>query len=278
MAGSALVLYRNYSESDTTYDNSRMVGVILPTIEDIGWEPPSGKRFKEWNTERDGSGNYSFQPGEEQWLCEVLCAIWEEIPVITYLTTNTELASVADAIRSKGGTSSPLVYPTGFVSAINAIATGGGGGIKYAQYFTNDGETFEFYEGDMLSVVELQYDCVFIGFCTDLNSGDIISIAGSQHSDYPDTLIFSNINQQDSTPISISSFGDGEIMVEYYGSVLQGYLYAFVEGTGVDLSNDTVESSVLLEGYTAHDKSGAVITGSLAIATMSEVETYFGLT
>lgn len=41
-----------------------------------------------------------------------------------YLTTDTELASVASAIRSKGGTSSPLVYPAGFVSAIEGISTG----------------------------------------------------------------------------------------------------------------------------------------------------------
>jgi len=42
-----------------------------------------------------------------------------------YLTTDTELTSVANAIRTKGGTSAPLVYPTGFVSAIQAIPTGG---------------------------------------------------------------------------------------------------------------------------------------------------------
>lgn len=41
-----------------------------------------------------------------------------------YLTTDTELTSVANAIRTKGGTSSSLVYPTGFVSAIEAISTG----------------------------------------------------------------------------------------------------------------------------------------------------------
>ena len=40
---------------------------------------------------------------------------------------DTSLASVADAIRSKGGTSDALVFPDGFVSAISAIPTGGGG-------------------------------------------------------------------------------------------------------------------------------------------------------
>jgi len=40
-----------------------------------------------------------------------------------YLTTDTELASVANAIRTKGGTSTALVYPDGFVSAIQNIST-----------------------------------------------------------------------------------------------------------------------------------------------------------
>lgn len=43
-----------------------------------------------------------------------------------YTTTDTELTSIANAIRTKGGTSAQLEYPTGFVSAINAIAISGG--------------------------------------------------------------------------------------------------------------------------------------------------------
>lgn len=40
---------------------------------------------------------------------------------------NTDLASVANAIRTKGGTSAQLAFPADFVSAVNAIQTGGGG-------------------------------------------------------------------------------------------------------------------------------------------------------
>ena len=40
------------------------------------------------------------------------------------LTTDTDLTAIADAIRAKGGTSAPLVYPTEFVSAISAIKVG----------------------------------------------------------------------------------------------------------------------------------------------------------
>ena len=38
-----------------------------------------------------------------------------------YLVTDTELTSVANAIRTKGGTSANLLFPTEFISAINAI-------------------------------------------------------------------------------------------------------------------------------------------------------------
>ena len=42
-----------------------------------------------------------------------------------YLTNTTDLTKVASAIREKGGTSDPLVYPDGFMTAIQAIQTGG---------------------------------------------------------------------------------------------------------------------------------------------------------
>ena len=35
-----------------------------------------------------------------------------------YLTNTTDLTAVANAIREKGGTTAPLVYPDGFVTAI----------------------------------------------------------------------------------------------------------------------------------------------------------------
>lgn len=43
-----------------------------------------------------------------------------------YSVADSELTSIANAIRTKGETSDGLVFPTGFVSAINAIETDGG--------------------------------------------------------------------------------------------------------------------------------------------------------
>ena len=61
---------------------------------------------------------------------------------------DTSLASVADAIRSKGGTSDALVFPDGFVSAISAIQTGGGGGTAPSAKW--DDVTFIDYDGSVL--------------------------------------------------------------------------------------------------------------------------------
>ena len=48
--------------------------------------------------------------------------------VIDSAKLDDDLTTVADAIRSKGGTSEALAFPAGFVSAIEAIEAGGGGG------------------------------------------------------------------------------------------------------------------------------------------------------
>ena len=44
--------------------------------------------------------------------------------MVEYLTNTTDLTKIAAAIREKGGTSDSLVYPDGFVTAIQAIQTG----------------------------------------------------------------------------------------------------------------------------------------------------------
>lgn len=49
-----------------------------------------------------------------------------------YITTDTDLTSIANAIRTKGGTSAQLAFPAEFISAIEAISGGGGGGGRIA--------------------------------------------------------------------------------------------------------------------------------------------------
>lgn len=47
-----------------------------------------------------------------------------EFLMADYLVTDTELTSVADAIRTKGGTTEQLSFPAGFVSAVESIQAG----------------------------------------------------------------------------------------------------------------------------------------------------------
>lgn len=127
MAGISLQFYLN-DGSDTFRDYSSG-NASFPTLDYFRWSR-EGYNFLYWNTASDGSGTtyYADAPIPESLRGGggPFYAIWEAVsPSVTYYITNsTELTSVANAIRTKGGTSSSLVYPAGFVSAIGDIPTG----------------------------------------------------------------------------------------------------------------------------------------------------------
>lgn len=56
-----------------------------------------------------------------------------------------DLTSVANAIRTKGGTSASLAFPADFLTAIAAIPTGGGSSVESGSFTpaTNSSHTFE---------------------------------------------------------------------------------------------------------------------------------------
>lgn len=64
-----------------------------------------------------------------------------------YRVTDTELTSIANAIRTKGGTSASLEFPTGFVSAIGSIPSGGGtpNYPKQVNFYDYDGTLLHAY-------------------------------------------------------------------------------------------------------------------------------------
>ena len=64
--------------------------------------------------------------------------------VVEYLTTDTDLIKVANAIRAKSGTTAKLSFPDGFVQAIDSIPAGGGASAKW------DDVTFIDYDGSVL--------------------------------------------------------------------------------------------------------------------------------
>lgn len=55
-----------------------------------------------------------------------------------YTTSGDDLTSIANAIRTKGGTSASLSYPTEFVDAINAIPSSGGLPVVTGSFTTGE--------------------------------------------------------------------------------------------------------------------------------------------
>jgi hypothetical protein len=64
-----------------------------------------------------------------------------------------DLTSVANAIRTKGGTSAQLAFPAGFVSAINDISGGGGGAHNLPSAY----EEFEYIEATGTQYINTGY-------------------------------------------------------------------------------------------------------------------------
>ena len=87
---------------------------------------------------------------------------------------NSDLTSVANAIRTKGGTSASLAFPADFVSAIAAIPTGGGGGLSVETFTatpTSTDATIAFDAGDY--TIPSQY-ALFVK--SDITSSDGVSL------------------------------------------------------------------------------------------------------
>ena len=78
--------------------------------------------------------------------------------MVEYLTNNTDLKKVADAIRTKGGTADPLVYPDGFVEAIGNIQTGSPEQEKSVTITANGTTEITPDEGKLLNKVTVGVD------------------------------------------------------------------------------------------------------------------------
>ena len=78
--------------------------------------------------------------------------------MVEYLTNDTDLKKVADAIRTKGGTADPLVYPDGFAEAIGNIQTGSPEQEKSVTITANGTTEITPDEGKLLNKVTVGVD------------------------------------------------------------------------------------------------------------------------
>lgn len=79
-----------------------------------------------------------------------------------YIVSDTDLTSVADAIRTKAETNSSLVFPSGFVTAINSITTSSGPVLGTKTITTNGTYTAtdESLQGYSSVTVNIPYDWI----------------------------------------------------------------------------------------------------------------------
>lgn len=93
-----------------------------------------------------------------------------------------DLTSVANAIRTKGSTSTQLAFPSGFVSAINAISTGGGAVIEPLSVTVNGTYTapsgVDGYSPVTVAVPQPWGETIVVTDTTDVSGGIIRSIDG----------------------------------------------------------------------------------------------------
>lgn len=119
-----LILFFKNDGTEIIAEENRREITNFPTIEKYNWSR-DGYNFLYWNTQSDGSGDtyYAGDSFSVSIMSSSFYAIWEAVAPITeyYKVSSVDLKSVADAIRAKSGTSEALVYPDGFVSAIENI-------------------------------------------------------------------------------------------------------------------------------------------------------------
>lgn len=113
-----------------------------------------------------------------------------------YLTNVAELTAIANAIRAKGGTTEQLVYPDGFISAINSIQAGSGGvDIKIDEltpdfYFCNKDDCTAYLDlSNAITGTYFSFVISMVGTVFDPNSGNEEDecrslIAGIYNGDY----------------------------------------------------------------------------------------------
>lgn len=154
------------------------------------------------------------------------------IKLVNATSLDAGLTDIADAIRAKGGTSADLAFPGGFVSAVEAIPTGGGSGAVLVASGTFVGDSVNGRQTisvgnkmpitDFFVQIKAQNDSVFtragyriaavtaiftkeFGYFSYANTGDAVythSFHIYDKNDDTETLKNAGLNQRDGVMIS----------------------------------------------------------------------------
>ena len=191
-----------------------------------------------------------------------------------YIATDTELTAVANAIRTKGGTSDALSFPSEFVSAIEAIPQGGGGGASEndVMFYDYDGTVVASYSAaDFANLTEMPENPTHAGLTA---QGWNWSLADAK-------AYVADYGMLDIGQMYITASGDTELDVEFHDGRLKPYLSIAINGTveidwGDGSAKDTATGASLTKSvYTPHEYAQAG-SYTISIHVVSGEFTFYG--
>lgn len=164
-----------------------------------------------------------------------------------YIASDTDLTAVANAIRTKGGTSAELEFPSGFVSAVQAIPSGGSSfdGVEYV--WDSTGKVTELiWHGEEIPDFALNY-CFW-----QIADANIPTFKGTAALKHIGDKVFSNCKCK----IDYSTFSEVETLGEY----------ALALG-GMSSTNDHRDDVVYLPKYTGQSIAGITNASTFRFGT-----------
>lgn len=195
--------------------------------------------------------------------------------VVDSTQLDADLTSVANAIRTKGGTSGSLAFPAGFVSAVQAIPTGGGGVRKLTLVSENTNTKVPVIRG----IWDTELDEIVVD-CNHLNvfpAPNYCAVSGKpkltyQNAENAKTIIdfcrqgvtFAEVDFGGCAPETIKRFFyQGNYTSQIDGeSAIPSVVYAY----NLDLSNVTVWDTVVWDPGTTIN---LIFSGTLSVASAS---------
>ena len=275
MAGGTLSIVGLTSESSTTstfswpyLGSDPVVKVVSTGVEVWYYNPKSSstvlygsysytrpETFLGLSTSSGGSVNYNI--GDEVAIntsgnSYSLYVVVEAAQNDPYLTTGFDLTSVANAIRTKGGTSASLVYPAGYISAINALPVGALQSYKSA-VFTSPGSATLTPDSGYVGIEEISveyspsvYDGAYHTVVCPVK-GDIINIDGISDRSF----LVLKVNGIVGEVLSRSNYGSSKFSASpYYNTYSGGALDTRLNTTYYDTLPNTVKSAIVDKTFT----------------------------
>lgn len=189
-----------------------------------------------------------------------------------YIVSDAELSSIANAIRTKGGTSAKLEFPTEFVAAINSL--GGAGAISIIDELDDSGGTIRHINAVDISQDTVDSAHLLLGYTAHDSLGNALvgtyQGGGGGVTLQAKSVSFTPSESAISSSVTSDAGYDGlstvSISIDAISSNYVGSNIARKSSSDLSVSGGTVTAPA---GYYSSAASKAVGTGSVTIGTQS---------